>query len=225
MNYVTAAIVEKKIFHTENILELLVRPKTIVKFSPGSFVQLTLDQVTASQRWPESRTFSIASFNSDSFRFIIQKQGEYTKRIFKETEIGTEITIKYPFGEMFNKKSIDDTHVFIAGGLGITPFIGLTEYFLSINKNQNLHLFYSAKNLENMIYKDFFVNSIEDTNLFITREFSEYPYRRMSIEDVVNKNFNKDSHFYLCGSKDFINKFKYGLELNDFSNIHLDEWE
>lgn len=53
--------------------------------------------------------------------FIIKNAGKYTNRIFDDLNEGDKCTIKYPFGDLYNKNSIDEKHLFLAGGIGIRP--------------------------------------------------------------------------------------------------------
>ena len=222
MNYVNSAVIKDKIFHTNNILELLVVPDIVIKYNPGSFVQLTLEIVSASERWPDSRTFSIASYNDAHMRFLIQREGYYTSKIFDETFIGQKITLKYPFGEMFSPKTINSKHVFIAGGLGITPFIGLTEYFEKKNKLDNLTLFYSSKNIDNLLFIDFFKKRIKDLHIHVTQQKTQYKDSRIGFEELMQ--YSKETHFYICGSKEFITNYNFSLTSKKYTNIHLDDW-
>lgn len=85
MNYVSQAEVVNVIKHNAEIREYELRLDKERRYNPGSFVQLTLDLVTASDIWPDSRTFSIASYKKGVMNFIIIKNvGEYTNRIFDE---------------------------------------------------------------------------------------------------------------------------------------------
>ena len=226
MNFITQAEIVSKKMILDNVIELIVKPERLRPFTPGQFVQLSLDIVSASERWPESRTFSIANHSKDYLRFFIKNQGFYTNKIINETSLGTKVTIKYPFGEMFHKKYISCRNIFIAGGLGITPFLSLIEYFNSIN-NKNFHLFYSVKKTIEFIDLEKLKGSVENLHLFTTQEESKYTNRRINKDDLINLNIDVNDHFYICGSKEFINYFKdilieYSISLE---NVHMDEWE
>jgi predicted ferric reductase len=93
-------------------------------------------------------------------RFLIKDQGYYTNKIVNDTQIGNLVTIKYPFGEMFNHKYLNNKNIMIAAGLGITPFLSMTQFFNSIGYN-NMELYYSVKNESQFIDLDFFKQSIE----------------------------------------------------------------
>jgi ferredoxin-NADP reductase len=224
MNYVVQAeIIGKKMIQPD-VVELLVKPEKIRNYTPGSFAQLSLETATASERWPESRTFSIASYSKEYIRFIIKEQGEYTKRIVKDSKIGQLITIKYPFGEMFNRKNADSRHIFIAGGLGITPFLSMIDYFKENGLN-NYFLFYSVKFKHQFIDLDQLKNKTKNLYLFTTKEDSEYISRRINIDDIQKLRLCSTDHFYICGSKDFIMYFRDSIVKLGFTNIHMDEWE
>ena len=81
MSYTSQAEIITLIKHSEEIKEYEIRLDKEYKYKPGSFVQLTLDLVTASDIWPDSRTFSIASYKKGTIRLIIKNVGEYTNRI------------------------------------------------------------------------------------------------------------------------------------------------
>lgn len=224
MNYVVQAEITSKKMIQSDVVELIVKPSKIRLHSPASFVQLSLEIADASQRWPESRTFSIASYSKEYMRFLIKDQGAYTKRIVNETHVGQFITIKYPFGEMFNKKNIIQRNIFIAGGLGITPFLSLIDYFEE-NNMDNYYLFYSAKTKDQLIDLESLKKRVKNLRLYTTKEDSNYISRRIKFEDFLDLELNTSDHIYICGSKDFINYFKSGFKYHGIMNIHTDEWE
>jgi ferredoxin-NADP reductase len=226
MNFVTRAAVVNVIEHQERIREYLIKLEKEKKYLPGCFVQLSLEEVSASDIWPESRTFSVASYQKGWMRFIIKNNGNYTNRIFNELCVGSYCTIKYPFGDLFKKNTEDEKHVFLAGGVGVTPYFGLIEYFKSQKKLDNIHLLYSAK-----YYKDFLhLNDLQETlggrlQVFVTQENgSGFKNRRIQIEDV-KKIADSKSHIYICGSSSFNSYYKEELGMNGFDKLHMDEWE
>ena len=78
MNHVTQAKVVQVIEYSKDIREYALELEKERKYNPGSFVQLTIDLVNASDIWPESRTFSIASYEKGVMKFIIKNVGFYT---------------------------------------------------------------------------------------------------------------------------------------------------
>lgn len=226
MNYITTATLKEMISHASDIREFLFEIDMERRYNPGSFVQLTLGEVSASDIWPESRTFSIASFQPGVMRFIIKNEGDYTQKLFDALNVGCVCTIKYPFGDLFDKKTVDEEHVFLAGGVGITPYLGLIEYYESIGKLDRVRLFYSVREEKDLIHYETLKQKLTDRlHVYITREKSaRFTSRRMTLEDIKAQSHLK-SNVYVCGSKAFNQAFKSQLSASGYNKIHMDEWE
>ena len=196
------------------------------KYNPGSFVQLSLELVTGSDIWPESRTFSVASYSEDKMRFFVKRQGQYTNRIFNELHFGKTCTIKFPFGDLFDRKTINEKHIFLAGGVGITPYFGLIEYFENINKLNDLKLFYSVKEPSHFLYLEYLKERLKDNlYLYTTQSYSsEIRNSRITIEDI-SSHASINDNIYICGNKSFNTFFKKGLNQLGYKKLHMDEWE
>lgn len=226
MNYVSAAVVETVNEIIPNIREYILRVDRIKRYNPGSFIQLTLDQVSASEIWPESRTFSIASWSNEKMRFIIKRSGEYTSRIFNELKPGSHCTVKYPFGELFDRTTLKEKHLFLAGGVGITPFLGLGKFFAVNGLQANVSLLYSVKTMTELVHFDELQEIFENRmTLHVTREMVHgRPNRRISIADI-QQFADQDTNVYVCGSKEFNKDFSETLSQNGYSKVRMDEWE
>lgn len=226
MNFVSQAIVTDVIEHQPNIKEYVLSIEKERKYNPGSFVQLTLETVTASDIWPDSRTFSIASWEKGIMRFIIKKVGYYTSRIFEELSIGSRCTVKYPFGDLYDRSTLWEKHLFLAGGVGITPFLGLSQYFVDNGLIDNVSLLYSVKHQEDAMHLKELIDRFSDRmQLFVTREnVNGCHCRRMCIDDIVNVADVK-TNIYICGSKEFNAEIASLLAMNGYDKIHMDEWE
>lgn len=226
MSFVTQAEVIEIIKHNEYIREYILLLDKNYKYNPGSFAQLTLEVVTASDIWPDSRTFSIASYEGRLVKFIIKKTGQYTTRIFTELQVGSKCTIKYPFGDLFDVDNINDKQLFIASGIGITPYFSLIKYFEIVGKLNNITLFYSAQKSYDLLHLSELKGTLgKNVEFYITREKIDiYHNRRISLDDI-NRVADSNTSIYICGSKEFNRYFKELLESNGFMKLHLDEWE
>ena len=217
----------------DEIKEFTLKLDKYRRFEAGTFLQLTLEDVTASERWPDSRTFSISSYyNKDkTIRLIIKKVGEYTTKIFDKLKEGSNCTVKYAFGDFTLPTSDTENElVFIAGGTGISPFLSLLECLEDEGGLERVTLFYSARKKEDFIHLDYIQNVLNEEQLFpfSTREEIEgIRNERIEIENDIFKNIkNKEkAHYYVCGSKEFILNFKNKLEEYGITQIYIDEWE
>lgn len=232
MQTISKATVESVRAITDEIYEFKIVPEKYRRFETGQFLQLSMDLVTASDIWPDSRPFSIASTwdkNNKSMRLLVKRNGAFTSKMFSDLKVGSECTVKYSFGDMvFPLEDQDQIIVMIAGGTGIAPFLGVIEA-ASKQRRENVKLFYSVKTTQEFIDLDELFERIgkENVKLFCTRESSEfYENKRIAIEDVISDiNDIQNTNFYICGSQQFISHFKLDLENNGANKIFIDEWE
>jgi len=232
MAVVTQAEVLSVIEHTAEIREYILKPDKYRRFEAGMFLQLSLEEVDSSDYWPESRTFSLASYYNKEkvIRLIIKKAGRYTTKIFNKVEKGSEVTIKYAYGDfilpVFDQKN---DIICLAGGTGITPFFSFIEALKEQDELDRLTLLYSAKKYEDFIRLDYLKDKLNDDQLllFTTQEENDGAInRRISKEDVINSASNyQEAHYYICGTTEFNLDFKEKLEGENLKNIYLDQWE
>lgn len=232
METVTKAKVLSVKEYSEDLREYILKPEIYRRFDAGTFLQLSLDIVDASDYWPESRTFSMASaYNKNkTIKLIIRKAGVYTSKIFNALSEGCEVTIKYAFGDMVLPQFDDENDIVcIAAGSGIAPFLGFYEELKSEQMINRFKLLYTVRKEEDFIcYEDFVKNlSNEQMKFFVTDRKSEKGINRlMKVNDILNLSKNNVSaHYFICGSPEFITHFKMELEKKGINNIYLDEWE
>jgi NAD(P)H-flavin reductase len=206
--------------------EYIFKLELSFRHEPGQFLQLSLENVNSSMIWPESRSFSIASYDrpNNELRLIIKKEGYYTTRIFNETTINTIVSIKLPYGNFLPPFDLSST-LCLAAGTGIAPFLSFYEYFKLNASLKNFHLFHSVK------YKNEAVDQIELSHdlknqykLFVTREkITNSINRRILIEDI-SSDFSKTTNIFICGNKEFNNYLKNNLKLLGYNNITVEDW-
>lgn len=122
------------------------------QFLPGQYttMQLSVDGM------PETRDFSIASSPLEENQItIVTKKGfsGFKKRLFELVE-GDEVEMLPPRGG-FILDTVDNTpQVFIAGGIGITPFFSMLTYAVGKHSKKQLTLFISFSRVEDIIFYD-----------------------------------------------------------------------
>lgn len=172
MAFVIQATVESVRTLRPDLREYILRPDKARPYPPGAFAQLSLEEVSASDIWPEARCFSIASIDRAQLRLIIQKVGSYTERIFETLEPGSRCTLKYPLGSMYERGRETESQLMLAGGVGITPFLSMIPYFAAQGRSAQLHLLYSEKKRSDCLYLNELLGWLgrDRLELFLTRE-------------------------------------------------------
>jgi ferredoxin-NADP reductase len=104
-----------------------------------------------------SRTFSIASPPFEGqLTFATRMRDTALKRSLKAVPIGTEINIASPTGSFTLHKNSNKPAVFLAGGIGITPFFSIVRQADHDRLAHKLYLFYSNRRPEDAAFLGIF---------------------------------------------------------------------
>jgi len=130
----------------KNVFTLILKSEKKFLFQAGQFCFLRLNQDKLYARHP----FTIASSPGENeLRFIVKIQGRFTQALLK-LKSGDEVIVDGPFG-IFTIEDREKDLVFIAGGVGIAPFISLIKDRLAEEKKQQVVLLYGSKIEEDII--------------------------------------------------------------------------
>lgn len=185
-----AAYVVESVDQSNNCFDLTLKPvRKPIKYNAGQFAFLTIPSITN-----ESHPYSIASpSNSPNLRFVIKMLGDYTSRLDK-VKVGDRVFVEGPYGN-FNRKS-NAEQVWIAGGIGITPFLGMMQ-----ETTAQVKLYYTVKTDKELIA----LNPNKNVRVF---EWNSNERGRLTLENI---QFGKNTEFYLCGPVEMKNAFRNGL--------------
>jgi len=146
--------------NTTTIKEIIQRTPTVksfrlkreigMNFTAGQYLFVTLDYGGKEQTKP----LSLSSSPSET-EYI-----EFTKRItdseFSKTlnsfKPGDSLKLRLPYGQ-FTLEESGTKIAFLAGGIGITPFMSMSKYAASSGPDKNIILLYGNKSDKDIIFK------------------------------------------------------------------------
>lgn len=195
------------------------------KYSPGQFLHIAIDEeYDGIGQWPESRCFSMQSDPAeDVIRITYAVKGNFTQEMEKTLEVGREVWLKLPFGELFTQPHNKTNTVFIAGGTGVTPFLSLFTHE-SFRDYADPKIYLGYKNEDYYIYQKEFA-AIKNDNAQITI-FYENKDGVIDIARIHEQNGN-DSNYFISGPPVMIKIFKEKLIELGVPKEHVltDDWE
>jgi ferredoxin-NADP reductase len=125
------------------------------EFKAGQAMEVKLNNPPETDGEGNSRAFSIASApHEPDIMFATRMRDTAMKRCLKRLPIGTELEVDGPWGDLKLHTRAGRPAVFIAGGIGITPFRSMA---LDAAKNKLAHriwLFYSNRRPEDAAFLD-----------------------------------------------------------------------
>jgi len=175
----------------------------------------------------ESHPFTISSAPAeDILRLTIKASGNFTRELFAKLKEGSDAIIEGAYG-MFDYKTGGPRQIWIAGGIGLTPFLSFVRD-MDGNLQHRVDLYYTVRHPEEAIFVDELEAAAAKNpglNLHIRYSAKE---GSLTIEDIVKNAGGNISGYdvYLCGPLPMMQAFeKKMMELGlPKNNIHYEEF-
>ena len=92
-------------------------------FKAGQYLEMTLLEPSETDAEGNTRAFSMASApHEDTLMVATRMRDTAFKRVLKRMPLGSAVKIEGPSGDLTLHNDVTRTAVFLAGGIGITPF-------------------------------------------------------------------------------------------------------
>ena len=191
-----------QVFPNDVIVLSLTTEGKKMPFLPGQFAYVKFESLGIKK---EFHPFSIASSPlDDKLRLAIRAFGDFTTQV-KTIKIGEKATLMGPYGK-FSERFFDrKDSVCIAGGIGITPFLGMINYFKDskLKEVKNVHLFYSVRNETDNVFRqeleEISVNVQQNLSLNIIHKEKDGRLDAGFIQNALGEL--KEKLYFLCGPK------------------------
>ena len=122
--------------------------REVLDYKPGQYCYLTIKTLGR-----EAHPFSFISnpLQKDSFILSIKNVGDYTSNIGK-VNVGDIAYIDGPYGIFNHLGKNGEELVFIAGGMGIAPYLSMLHYIKETDKSRKITLIWGVRNQSDMIF-------------------------------------------------------------------------
>lgn len=202
----------------EKVTEVTLKPQSkSFKHYPGQLAFIKFNNEMGKEFHPF--TISCAPRDDGEIRFSIKESGDYTGKLGEVLKAGDSAIVKGPYGE-FGEKFLSTygkkKFVWIAGGIGITPFLSLLEFCRQKNLSADVDLFYTVKTEQDQIYlEEMLSNSKHMKNFNLHVHISE-KNGHISTENLhdklsVDESALKGYIYMICGPKPMMNSLENQL--------------
>lgn len=215
---------KRKILLALNTYEFVFVSEEKLKNTAGQYMEWTFPHKGVDSRG-NRRFFTVASSPTEENVHIGIKfypNGSSFKRNLVNMEGGEKIVASLLSGEFVLPDDENKKLVFIAGGIGITPFRSIIKYLMDTNQRRDIVLFYSNNIVSDIVYKEIFdeashklgikfVYTLTDTKNIPKdwRGKAGYVDAQMIKDEVPDY---KESIFYISGPHSMIETFKKTLK-------------
>ena len=128
----------------------------------------------------------------------IKALGDFTETL-KLIKSRVPVLVEGAFGRFSYKFYPYKKQVWIAGGIGVTPFVSLAKS-LDIHKEFIIDFYYSVKNIEEAVYRDLFQNISRDNPHFRFHLRLSKDKGRLTAEEIINEVKDlSEREIFICG--------------------------
>ncbi len=185
-------------------------------YEPGQYMEWTLPHDGTDSRG-NRRYFTLASSPTEEDIRIGVKfydNGSSYKEAMLEMKRETPVVAAQLGGDFVLPKDPKQRLVFIAGGIGVTPYRSMVKYLLDTNEKRDIVLLYSAKTFNDFAYKDIFEQAHKELDLkviyFITDKSTTISHERIKASRInaeMIKNevpYYQERVFYISGTQSMV---------------------
>jgi predicted ferric reductase len=180
-----------------------------MNYVPGQFVYIGFGRDGYKK---ETHPFSIVSVPCDGHLEVwIKPVGDFTTDL-GEIQEGHTATIYGPYGTLYEKIFGKESVICIAGGIGITPFVGLIRQFALQIPSTVFHLFYSVKSradAEELALDNRIISEHSNALYHLTATESDPRLTGKDIMEIVSHT--EKSMYLLCGPMQMMKSIKVQL--------------
>lgn len=152
---------------TKDIYEFFFKSDVKIDYKPGQYLEWTLGHDNPDQRG-NRRYFTISSSPTEEdiklgVKFY-DNSSSFKKRLLV-MNIGETMTASQLSGEFIMPEDKSKKLVFIAGGIGVTPFRSMIKNLIDKNEKRDIVMFFSNKTPADIVYRDIFDEAKEKIGL------------------------------------------------------------
>lgn len=184
----------------------------------GQFAFVTFDESEG------AHPFTIASSHSldnNKVTFQIKALGDYTCTLASTLYVGQSITIEGPYGRLNYKNSDHKARqIWVAGGIGITPFLAWLEDMQTSNFVQAIEFHYCTRNASKdpfTIYIQNLCANLPNVQLYIHDSAKNQSLNATKLHININKT--SKTELWFCGPQGFANSLRNGFKALGAQNV------
>lgn len=201
--------------------DFVFTPDRPFSFRPGQYLEWTLGHGHPDDRG-NRRYFTIASSpTEDEVRLGVKfydPASTYKKALLK-MNVNDTVSVSSLAGDFVLPKNKKKKLVFIAGGIGITPFRSMVQYMMDNKEKREAILLYSNRTIDEVAYKDTFDRAEREigfkTIYALTKDNEKRPgiYNGQINGILIAREIPdyQDRTFYLSGPRGMVDGFKKTL--------------
>lgn len=183
--------------HEQRVTEVIMRLEKPFSAKGGQFIFFGVTNSGAGLP-AELHPFSISQIIDDStIRISAKAVGDYTRRL-PELQVGDHVVVYGPHGVFGQQGQPGGAQIWVAGGIGITPFLSLLQAEVRQPRATTLNLIWAVRQREEAIYAKEITELVAQSP-HITVHIHEGVLTAAEIEQITGHAINPATTIFVCG--------------------------
>jgi predicted ferric reductase len=174
----------------------------------------------------EPHPFSITSKSNDpEITIMVKNLGDFTSSmgVLKE---GDRVALEGPYGRFSMARDRRRDQVWVAGGIGITPFLGMAEDLGKGSADKHVDLYYSVKTEDELVGMNTLRTVERNNKRFRLITWVSEKAGRLTLESIRKHSGDlRGKEYYLCGPAGLKNAISDSLIAAGIPKDHIHEEE
>ncbi|UJH68837.1 ferric reductase-like transmembrane domain-containing protein [Allomuricauda sp. SCSIO 65647] len=201
-----------------DIVEIEMVPENKkLAFKAGQFAFFTFPAISKREQHP----FTISSHpNEDNLKVTIKGLGDYTNGLADKLSIGDKAKVEGPYGKFSTAYSKEREQVWVAGGIGITPFLSLIKDYYT----QKVTLFWCVSDENEAPFEHELKIAAEKNPLLEFVLWESKKRGHINVDDMSIRK-PKEKSYFICGPEALKKNIAKQLRLEGVKQQHIHDEE
>jgi ferredoxin-NADP reductase/Na+-translocating ferredoxin:NAD+ oxidoreductase RnfD subunit len=214
---------EKRAELTSGIYDFEFTSDQKLVFNPGQYMEFTLEHTEQDSRGIRRYLTIASSPTEQQIRLGVKfydKPSSFKKSLML-VKPGQKIVASQLAGDFTLPRDKNKKLVFIAGGIGITPFRSMIKYLLDTNEKRSIVLFYLNKTCNDFAYKNIFDKGELQLGIKVVYSIVDIP--SASYYQAITKEVPdwQERFFYISGPPSMVSAFETNLKKIGVKKSHI----
>lgn len=212
---------------TEIIRTFWFKPERPIPYTAGQFTELTLHHKNVDDRG-EKRWFTISSAPGEDLVSITTKRtlenGSTFKKALWGLRPGHEVSLEDAMGDFVMPKLIQTPLIFVAGGIGITPFHSMAAWLRESKETRPIRLLYAVQTEDDIVFAETFETVGIDPTVVVSKPSNAWGGVRGHLDAELILGLKKptdDTLIFLSGPEPMLEALTNELKKSGVNNRQL----
>jgi ferredoxin-NADP reductase len=200
-----------------NITTFYFKPEKAVEYTAGQFIVLTLPHLNPDDRGT-THWFTLSSSPTEELLSITTKfaaKSSSFKKALRKLKPGNELHMSDPMGDFVLPKLIQTPLIFVAAGIGITPFHSILEWLVATNESRPIRLLYAVNTEDEIIFQETFDKAGQHATIIVNDPSPAWGGERGQLSAELILGLEKpsdDTLIYVSGPEPLVERLEKDLK-------------